>query len=219
MTRERASVMDWKRLSIILALTTGCELLDDAGGDAGAGGTGETGGTPAEGAGGSTPAQNPLTADEIAAFVQAHNDARSGSLSPAPEPPLLPVTWDPTLAEVAFAYASRCEGADKVLIDHNPQSTDDYRARGGMDYVGENIWATSGDAYSAAEVVGAWMSEAPDFDYANNTSSGVTGHYTQVVWRGTERIGCAWVQCPEFQFPGVVLCNYAPGGNDGSRPY
>jgi uncharacterized protein YkwD len=217
--------MDWKRLTMTLALTTGCEVLDTAGGDASAGGSGGdagvggSGGGPAGGTGGSTPGRNPLTGDEIAAFVRAHNEARGGPLSPAPEPSLRPVTWDDTLAEVAFAYASRCEGADRVLIDHNAQSTDDYRARGRMDSVGENIWATSGDAYSAAEVVDAWMSEAPDFDYANNTSSGVTGHYTQVVWRSTERIGCAWVQCPEFQFPGVVLCNYAPAGNDGSRPY
>jgi pathogenesis-related protein 1 len=138
---------------------------------------------------------------------------------PAPEPALPPVTWDPVLADVAYDYLSRCPSPDGVFTEHNPHATEDYAALGGSGWVGENIWGTSGDAYTAAEVVADWMSEAPDYDHASNTSSGVTGHYTQVVWRASTRIGCAWVVCPELEFGGLVLCNYSPGGNDGSRPY
>ncbi|KAJ6759314.1 hypothetical protein OIU74_025899 [Salix koriyanagi] len=45
------------------------------------------------------------------------------------------------------------------------------------------------------------------------------GHYTQIVWRETKRIGCARVDC--FGGRGVFMtCNYDPPGNYiGEKPY
>lgn len=226
MIRASERVAMWAACAALACLTTGCKVEEDAGLDGGLGGESGAGGESAGGSGGSAAGTggaymgtNPMSQTEIDALVAAHNAARSGPLNPMPDPALPPVTWDPVLADVAYNYASKCQGADRVLIDHNPSATDDYRALGGMDYVGENIWANSAVSYVAADVVGSWMSEAGDYDYEANTGSGVTGHYTQVVWRTSTKIGCAFVNCAEFEFPGVVLCNYAPGGNDGSRPY
>ncbi len=234
MFRASEQIAMWAACAALACLTTGCKVEEDAGLDGGLGGESGAGGESAGGSGGGAGGEtagggsatggahegtNPMPQEEIDALVAAHNAARSGPLNPMPDPALPSVTWDPVLADVAYNYASSCQGADRVLIDHNPSATDDYRALGGMDYVGENIWANSAVSYVAAEVVGSWMSEGPDYNYADNTSSGTTGHYTQVVWRTSTKIGCAFVNCAEFEYPGVVLCNYAPGGNDGSRPY
>jgi pathogenesis-related protein 1 len=63
------------------------------------------------------------------------------------------------------------------------------------------------------------MSEAPQFSYATSPI-GTAGHYTQVVWRASVRIGCAIVECPSVTFHSVVLCDYSPGGNiQGQKPY
>jgi uncharacterized protein YkwD len=177
------------------------------GGTAQGGATGAAGGTHT----------NPLTQAQIDAFVNAHNEARSGNLNPPPSPPLPPVTWDATLADVAFNYLSKCQGT--TLSDHNANRTKDYAALGGKDYVGENIYASSGKSVDPAAAVKSWMSEADDFDYDSPNLS-AAGHYTQVVWRTSVRIGCAIVNCPNMKYPNNVLCDYAPGGNvNGQKPY
>ena len=191
-----------------------------AGGTGGAGGStsggaGKSGGT---GSGGvSTNHTNPLSQELINAFVKAHNDARAGNLAPTPSPALPPVAWDAALADAAYNYLSKCVSGDGSLVDHNDNRTKDYASLGGSDYVGENIYASSANSIDPADAVNEWMSEASD--YAEGNVSGA-GHYTQVVWRDSVRIGCAIVNCPSVRFHNTVLCDYAPGGNiSGQTPY
>jgi hypothetical protein len=54
----------------------------------------------------------------------------------------------------------------------------------------------------------------------------VCGHYTQIVWKTTTRLGCGVALCdqnsPFMGFPKweFWVCNYAPPGNyNGQRPY
>ncbi|CBI25105.3 unnamed protein product, partial [Vitis vinifera] len=50
------------------------------------------------------------------------------------------------------------------------------------------------------------------------TGTDACGHYTQVVWRNSVRLGCARVQCNNGWW--FVTCNYDPPGNYvGQRPY
>jgi hypothetical protein len=149
--------------------------------------------------------------------VTAHNAARSGPLNPTPSPALAPVSWDAVLADVAYNYLSRCVGSGG-LVSHNANRRAEYAALGGSDYVGENIYGSSGTATPAAALQ-LWMDEAPDYDYAANNIEDA-GHYTQVVWRASVRIGCAIVDCPAFTYHNMILCDYAPGGNIlGQKPY
>ena len=160
---------------------------------------------------------NPLTQDLIDAFVAAHNQARSGPLNPPPSPALPPVSWDGVLADSVYNYAIRCQGS-MGLLSHNANRSADYQALGGSGYVGENIYGTSGNATPAAAMT-LWMGEAPDYDYASG-NIGSAGHYTQVVWRASVRIGCAIVDCPALTYHNTVICDYAPGGNiSGQKPY
>jgi uncharacterized protein YkwD len=163
---------------------------------------------------------NPLNQALINQFVAAHNQARSGPLNPAPAPALPPVTWDAVLADSAYGYLAKCisTGSPMALVDHNAARTTDYQALGGSGYVGENIFGTTGTP-APSDAVGNWMAEASQYDYSTN-QIGTAGHYTQVVWRASVRIGCAIVDCPTITFHGTVLCDYAPGGNiQGQKPY
>jgi len=161
---------------------------------------------------------NPLSQAVIDQFVTAHNNARSGPLNPAPNPALPPVTWDSVLADSAYGYLSQCPGGNVSLAPHNANRTPDYAALGGTGYVGENIYASSGSATPEA-AVNSWMSEASTYDYAANNIN-AAGHYTQIVWRNTVRIGCAIVNCSNYKYDSTVLCDYSPGGNSGSqKPY
>lgn len=198
----------------LLAPTLFLACSSGGGAPGGVGGTGGSG-NPDGGAGG---AHNPLTQALIDQFVSAHNQARSGPLTPPPAPPLPPVAWDPMLADTAYNYLSRCVSNDHALIDHNANRTTDYAARGGSGYVGENIFGSTGSSTPAAALT-TWMSEASQFDYATSPI-GTAGHYTQVVWRASVRIGCAIVDCPSVTYHSVVLCDYSPGGNIiNQKPY
>jgi pathogenesis-related protein 1 len=140
--------------------------------------------------------------------VAAHNAVRA-------EVGVEPLTWDPDLAAIAAAWAARCidDEAPSGLIDHNEGRSDTY-----PEYVGENIYGSSGQA-SGTDAVASWAEEEADYDYASNSCNGVCGHYTQIVWRATTKVGCALHDCAGLQFGSTVVCNYAVGGNSGGRPY
>ena len=195
--------------------SSGAGAAGGAGGTTGAGGGGNSTGAGGQAGGSMT---NPLTQDQINAFVDAHNQARSGPLNPPPSPALPPVSWDAILADSVYNYAIKCQGSGG-LLDHNANRSTDYQALGGSGYVGENIYGSSGPSTTpAADAVMLWMSEASSYDYATN--SGNAGHYTQVVWRASVRIGCANVDCPGLTYHNTVICDYAPGGNiSGQKPY
>lgn len=154
------------------------------------------------------------------AFVDAHNALRAAA-TPTPSPPLAPLTWSEDAAAVAQAWAVRC------TFEHDPN-------RGAR---GENLAATApSGAVTPTEVVlgdpstelEGWATEAADYDYATNTCADgeVCGHYTQVVWRDTLRVGCARAVCygqAPFAWSGawdLWVCDYEPAGNVvGERPY
>ena len=53
----------------------------------------------------------------------------------------------------------------------------------------------NGGEATPAQVVDAWASEAPGYDYKTNSCRAATcGHYTQMVWRNTHEVGCAVAQ-------------------------
>jgi pathogenesis-related protein 1 len=118
------------------------------------------------------------------------------------------LVWSDADFAVAKAYAAQCKFA------HNPN-------RGNR---GENLYATSGSA-APAEVLKSWVDEKRSYNYANNSCSGVCGHYTQVVWASTTAVGCAKQTCTQNSpFGGgtweLWVCDYSPPGNFvGKRPY
>jgi len=119
------------------------------------------------------------------------------------------LTWDPALASVAQAYAENC------VFEHS-----------GGPY-GENLYANTG-LTQPATIVEDWVSEVADYDYASNSCDGgaVCGHYTQVVWADSTKLGCGVAVCSQNSPFGSGqdwqnwVCNYDPPGNwVGEQPY
>jgi pathogenesis-related protein 1 len=141
--------------------------------------------------------------------VAAHNAARAAVGVP-------PLTWDPQLAAIAQAWATRCVDTEQPigLVDHNAGRSNGYPT-----YVGENIYGASGSA-SGTDAVASWLSEKASYDRPSNRCAAgqICGHYTQLVWRATTKVGCALHTCPGLRFGATVVCDYAPGGNVGGQP-
>lgn len=146
--------------------------------------------------------------DELAAMAQemvaAHNDVRANA-APAPDPALSPLVWDAEVAAVAQDWAEGC------VFEHSTHN------------LGENLAFFSGEDSSATAVVELWASETASYDYASNSCAPgeQCGHYTQIVWRDSARVGCGAAQCALQGMEGRLwVCNYDPPGNFiGDRPY
>ena len=204
--------------AFVLVTSVGCAACTSSNSDADAAlGTGDAPRIDARGAVGDGPRPDvPAGVGEPAELVGItllHNEARAAVLTATPLPSM---EWDPALAATAAAWVAQCQNTDGVpqLIDHNPG-----RSTGHPWYVGENIYASGGTAI-AADAVGLWMSEAGNYNYTANTCTGTCGHYTQIVWRDSVKLGCAVGNCPSIPYPSSIVCDYGPGGNIGNqRPY
>nr|XP_043629644.1 pathogenesis-related protein PR-1-like [Erigeron canadensis] len=133
-------------------------------------------------------------------FISLQNQARAALRVP-------PLVWDPRLARYAETYAS--QRRQDCLLKH---SNGPY---------GENIFWGSGNGWNPAQAAAAWVGEQRWYTYGSNSCNGgqECGHYTQIVWKTSRRIGCSRVTC--FQGRGVfMICNYDPPGNYiGEKPY
>ena len=145
---------------------------------------------------GSSVAQVQL-AGEPRELLAAHNAARA-------KVGVAPLQWSEELSRYAAEWAA-------TLL-----RTGDFRHRDQKRY-GENLFTITGGAASARTAMRHWVSEEQDYDHRRNRCRGVCGHYTQIVWRNTKRVGCAVAR---GQGREVWVCNYDPPGNwRGERPY
>lgn len=144
-------------------------------------------------------------------MTAAHNEIR-GNAEPRPDPPLAPLLWDPHLAAIAQRWADHLAHELECPFPL-PHSDGPY---------GENLAWIYNQTTTGPGVVLSWGDEQRHYDYDDNTCSFICGHYTQIVWRTTERVGCGRADCPsDDDVPWEVwVCNYDPPGNiGGQRPY
>jgi uncharacterized protein YkwD len=128
------------------------------------------------------------------AFLDRHNYYRKKVGVP-------PVVWDDALAAYAGKWAQRL--ALKCEMQHRSKTK-----------YGENIYTHSNKA-SSVQAVDKWAAEEKYFShkdrYYRKGKSKKSGHYSQIIWRKTERIGAAVSTCPSGGQ--IWVCNYDPPGN------
>jgi hypothetical protein len=137
-------------------------------------------------------------------MLEAHNEVRSRLGLP-------PVDWDGELARRAQDWANALIAGRG--LEHSPRQD-----RPGE---GENLARIDGGHTSATALFSGWASEGGAWTYGpldcGNPNWGATGHYIQIIWRDTRRIGCAMAFTNDSQ---VLVCRYAPAGNIcGEAPY
>merc|ERR1712071_83867 len=134
-------------------------------------------------------------------YVDIHNEARKNVS-------VGPVTWDKKLEKYAPNYANK-KANSGCEMEH---SNGPY---------GENLGGGYDDT-DGVDAVKFWLTEKDNYDHDSNQCVGddECGHYTQVVWRDTKRIGCARVKCKGNSIWWFIICSYDPPGNYlGEKPY
>ncbi|XP_027727973.1 GLIPR1-like protein 1 [Vombatus ursinus] len=125
------------------------------------------------------------------------------------------MTWDASLAKTARAWSKKC------VFKHNVHIGKRHACHPLFKTVGENLWMGILTKYVVRNATTDWFNEVKYFEMSDNTCSRVCGHYTQVVWASTYKVGCALKMCPNLGKHVVMfVCNYSPEGNlVGTRPY
>ena len=77
--------------------------------------------------------------------------------------------------------------------------------------LGENLYWGPLSSNIGTSAVDLWYEEIADYDFNNPGWKSGIGHFTQVVWKGSEKLGCG-VGCGSNNYC-YVTCNYYPAGN------
>ena len=150
--------------------------------------------------------------DEVLEAIEAHNSAREdvnvdNGLS-----------WDSSLAQAAQVYADKMAEEGLWEHDHDGNRKNNY---------GENLY-TSSQEITLKDAVDAWVSEKEFYtignigDDATCVEGEMCGHYTQIIWKKTSRVGCAksQYQTGDYKYWFIVVCKYQqPGNIIGEPPY
>jgi uncharacterized protein YkwD len=133
-------------------------------------------------------------------MLTMHNAARASVRQPE-------LAWDDGLAADAGGYARELARTGK--FEHSAQPR-------GNPNQGENLWTGTRGAYRYDEMAGHWIAEEKDFvnrpspNFSRTGDYRDVGHYTQIVWSGTRRVGCATASNGRDDY---LVCRYVPAGN------
>ena len=138
------------------------------------------------------------------AALAQHNAYRAKHGVPA-------MTLDPTVSATAQAWAEKLAETD--TFEHEKPNK-----------YGENLYVTYSTASSmdakalAEEAIKGWYDEIEKYSFDQPGFTSGTGHFTQVVWKGSTQLGCGAAQGTSVQdgtkFNAFyVACRYNPPGN------
>ncbi|VDL86982.1 unnamed protein product [Nippostrongylus brasiliensis] len=160
---------------------------------------------------------NKMTDEVRQVFLDTHNEWRSLVARGKAEDPAATGGFAPKASQMTkLWYDCELEESAKQVAD----KCENTHIKGNY---GENLFAASFSGYDQDEVakmaVDQWAGELKKFGVGNNLiypTPGLTGHYTQVVWQNTTRVGC-YINDKCFpDSPGwktQVVCRYKPTGN------
>lgn len=152
---------------------------------------------------GATIARSRLIVDPQTVFavrvVAAHNRFRAAEMA-------TPALWDASLAAAADGYAAELARTGRFA----------HSAAGSREGQGENLWMGTRNGFSFERMVEDWGSEKRMFragQFPSVSSTGRwedVGHYTQIIWPTSVRVGCAVRSSAEWDY---LVCRYGQGGN------
>ncbi|XP_053665357.1 cysteine-rich venom protein-like [Anopheles marshallii] len=140
-------------------------------------------------------------------IVMLHDSYRTKVIPPAAN--MLNMKWHHGAARSAQKWANQC----RVLTHDTPKGRwiDNFGA------CGQNIFVST-HRVPWMFALRTWFLERQNFTYGSSRNVlDIVGHYTQMVWAATHKVGCGLTKCPKGGPRGKpfynYVCNYCPIGN------
>jgi hypothetical protein len=151
-----------------------------------------------------------VSAADQQTIVSKHNQYRD-------EVGVAHLTWDSGLASDAQRWAGTLASQDTGLSHNDPNNADHHE--------GENLAWSSGSGTSPAGALGLWYAEKATYQaepnkrsYGANPNFPKWGHYSQMVWSATTKVGCGTATSASGKT--YTSCRYSPAGNiEGQLAY
>jgi hypothetical protein len=113
--------------------------------------------------------------------------------------------YDEKISKLAQKYAQKLFDSGKFQHSHNK-----YKSK----KMGENLAKWKGKksklTFDVTKVVNGWYDEVNKYDFINSSYKRGIGHFTQLVWQNSRRIGIGYIKNGNTA---IVVCNYFPAGN------
>jgi len=156
-------------------------------------------------------------------IIAKGEDDRIGMKSAAD---MMEMEWDDELAKIAQAWANQCTWSHDKCRTPLTNSINDRCFKSG----GQNNYINTGTMPYWKSAIWAWYIEIKDYHRDSvdefksvmgigQKSNKVIGHFTQLIWAKTWKVGCGFTAYKavkpfnRFGPRGIYICNYAPGGN------
>ncbi|XP_074657157.1 peptidase inhibitor 16-like [Tubulanus polymorphus] len=153
------------------------------------------------------PLQLPTAGDFKRIMLTAHNQFRDKE-SAASNKNIKHLEWDDRLASQSLSLAELCKFQHSKADGTSRQKNE-----------GENIWKghTIDGFLNAVE---SWYNEKSAYNYSKNRCKmGYScGHYKQVVWGKTKKVGCGYQYCVDESHI-LVFCQYKSASAGAKKPY
>uniref|UniRef100_T1H5I9 SCP domain-containing protein n=1 Tax=Megaselia scalaris TaxID=36166 RepID=T1H5I9_MEGSC len=143
-------------------------------------------------------------------IVTLHDYFRNKVSPPAP----ICLKWHKGAAKTAQKWAQQC-----TFLTHDSHNGRYVHNFGSC---GQNIFVST-HKVPWQFVLNSWYIERQNFTYGSRRNSlKAVGHYTQMVWASTHKVGCGIAKCmrgPDGRPFYNYVCNYCPIGNYKDRFY
>lgn len=148
-----------------------------------------------------------ITIEDAQAVLDFHNEVRN-------DVNVAELEWSDELAQYAKEWA-------EILVKNYDGELKHRSSLGRNDKgYGDNLYWSSSSSATELDATEAWYSEIENYSYEpiSNENYQGTGHYTQMVWQNTQKVGMGKAETSTGAI--VIVANYYPQGNViGQKPY
>lgn len=100
---------------------------------------------------------------------------------------------------------------DSKLYEYAKKTADSYSCSGSLQHTGGEYGENLAVGYdTGVKALDTWYDEGKSYDYS---SASTFNHFTQVIWKESTKLGCAYKDCSSSNWGKYVICEYDPAGN------
>lgn len=100
---------------------------------------------------------------------------------------------------------------DSKLYEYAKKTADSYSCSGSLQHTGGEYGENLAVGYdTGVKALDTWYDEGKSYDYS---AASTFNHFTQVIWKESTKLGCAYKDCSSSNWGKYVICEYDPAGN------